>query len=375
MIPNMWYPICRPQDVPRREPVGLRRLGEDLVLFRDAAGRVVCMLDRCAHKGAKLSARLPGISRLSKNVPAPGRIACPYHGFEYDSSGACVAIPALGENARIPKGMCVKTYKVADEYGLIWLWYGDDRREEELPEIPMFEQFRRLGISSAASGYIPREGSAPVHYTRWMESTTEFYHGPFVHWGTWLHYLMQYNLRAKFVHDFKFEAHGHHLKSVCVGKHEHDRYPQGLERFLPWKRAWGFSVEVLLPTLVLIDVPPFVGLVIPIPVDEDHTIALHAAVFRPAFLQKLPAAIAERLGYLGGVPAILFDVFFEQPRDIELMETQVPKVSDVGVNRLIEPDAIGSRWMSLRKQLKEAAVTARLTRTRSSAQAPTSQPA
>ena len=65
MIPNMWYPICRPQDVPRREPVGLRRLGEDIVLFRDENGGVVCMQDRCAHKGAKLSARLPGISRLS----------------------------------------------------------------------------------------------------------------------------------------------------------------------------------------------------------------------------------------------------------------------------------------------------------------------
>ncbi|MEO8549499.1 MAG: hypothetical protein ABI678_05985, partial [Kofleriaceae bacterium] len=105
-----------------------------------------------------------------------------------------------------------------------------------------------------------------------------------------------------------------------------------------------------------------------------HTIALHAAVFRPEFLKKLPAAVADRLGKLGGVPAIMFDVFFEQPRDIELMETQVPKVSDVGANRLIEPDAIGSRWLSLRKQLREAAVTAGLTRTSSSAQAPRSRP-
>src|SRR5262249_33841740 len=113
MIPNMWYAICRPQDVPRREPVGLRRMGEDLVLFRDATGRVVCMQDRCAHKGAKLSARLPGISRLTRNIPQPGRIACPYHGFEYDAKGDCVAIPALGDGAKIPKGMCLKAYRVA----------------------------------------------------------------------------------------------------------------------------------------------------------------------------------------------------------------------------------------------------------------------
>jgi nitrite reductase/ring-hydroxylating ferredoxin subunit len=363
MIPNMWYPICRPQDVPRKEPVGMRRLGEDIVLFRDANGSVVCMQDRCAHKGAKLSAKLPGISRLSRNTPAPGRIACPYHGFEYDSKGECVAIPALGDSARIPKGMCLKTFKVAEKYQLIWFWHGDARSEEELPEIPMFEQFQNMD-SPNPSAYIPHKGPAPVHYSRWMESVSEFYHAPFLHWGTWVHYIQQYGIRGKYVHDdCKVEVHGNHIKSEIIQRHEHDRYPQGLEGYLPWKSAWGpWKVEFLMPTLVLLDVPPFTSLIIPIPVDDDHTIALYSGTFRPSFLDKLPKFMADKVAYFWGWIGLMYNVYYEQLRDVAIMQTQSPKISEVGVNRMIAPDALGSHWLSLRKKLKDAAVAASLTR-------------
>jgi len=368
MIPNMWYPICRPQDVPAKEPVGMRRLGEDIVLFRDASGRVVCMQDRCAHKGAKLSAKLPGITRLSRNKPAPGRIACPYHGFEYDSNGDCVAIPALGENARIPKGMCLKTFKVEEKHKLIWMWHGDARSEEELPEIPMFERFLN-DDTDHPSAYIPHDGPAPVHYSRWMESVSEFYHAPFLHWGTWVHYIQQYGIRGKYVHDdCKVQVNGNHIKSEIIQRHEKDRYPQGLERFLPWKSAWGpWKVEFLMPTLVLLDVPPFTSLIIPIPVDDDHTIALYSGTFRPSFLDKLPKFAADKIAYFWGWIGLMYNVYYEQLRDVAVMKTQLPKISEVGVNRMIAPDALGSHWLSLRKKLKDAAVASSLTRKNGSA--------
>ncbi len=361
MIPNMWYPICRPQDVPRREPVGLRRMGEDLVLFRDANGRVVCMQDRCAHKGAKLSTRLPGITRLTRKTLQPGRIACPYHGFEYDATGNCVEIPALGENARIPKGMCLKTYRVAEKYRLIWFWYGDDRRDEDLPEIPMFEQFRDAVPWPQA--YIPADKPAPIHYSRWMESVSEFYHAPFLHWGTWIHYIQQYGIRGKYVHECDVEVHGNLIKSNIVQRHEGDRYPQGLEKFLPWKTAWGpWKVDFLMPNLVLLDVGPFQSLIIPIPVDDDHTVGLYSGTFRPGFLEKLPKALADRIAYFWGWLGLMYNVYYEQLRDVAIMKTQSPKASDVGTNRMIAPDALGSHWLSLRKKLKDAAMASSLTR-------------
>ena len=54
MIPNMWYPICRPQDVPKQDSVGLRRLGEDLVLFRDPSGKLGLIERYCAHRRVSL---------------------------------------------------------------------------------------------------------------------------------------------------------------------------------------------------------------------------------------------------------------------------------------------------------------------------------
>ena len=49
-----WYPGVRAREV-RRAPVHLKMLGEDLVFFRDKAGKVVALSDWCPHRGARLS--------------------------------------------------------------------------------------------------------------------------------------------------------------------------------------------------------------------------------------------------------------------------------------------------------------------------------
>lgn len=353
MILNQWYVICRPTDVPRKKPVGMRRLGVDLVLFRDETGRIVCMEDRCAHKGAKLS-----LGRVTKE----GRIACGYHGFEYESDGECVAIPALGENARIPKGMCTKTYRIAEKYQLIWFWYGDDRPTEELPEIPMFPEFRTGDPGS--SSYIPRKKPAPVHYSRWMEALSEFYHAPFVHTGGWLHYIITYGVKGKYTDDYKVEVDGNHIKSSFIQKAtEHDRYPQGLEKFIPSKLAWKWRVEFIMPHLILLDAPPFQGMVAVIPVDDDHTIALyHSRWLWPKMFDRLPRWLMKPLGDFIAWAEVLEQAYFDQLLDIPFMKSQTPKIGEVGASRFIAPDGLASHWLMLRKKLKEQAMTDALTR-------------
>jgi Rieske [2Fe-2S] domain len=54
-IPNQWYPIFDSMRLKRRKPVGVTRLGEQLVLWRDSSGAVVGMFDRCSHRAARLS--------------------------------------------------------------------------------------------------------------------------------------------------------------------------------------------------------------------------------------------------------------------------------------------------------------------------------
>ena len=51
---TLWHPVADGASV-RSAPLPARLLGEDLVLWRDAAGTVHAWPDRCPHRGARLS--------------------------------------------------------------------------------------------------------------------------------------------------------------------------------------------------------------------------------------------------------------------------------------------------------------------------------
>ena len=60
-LPDQWYPLIESQRL-RRKPLGLQRLGEHLVLWRDADGRAVALRDRCPHRGVALSLGAPAMA-------------------------------------------------------------------------------------------------------------------------------------------------------------------------------------------------------------------------------------------------------------------------------------------------------------------------
>ena len=56
MISNQWYGILESKEVKLGKPVGVTRMGEKLVLWRDTQGQVTCQSDLCPHRGVALSA-------------------------------------------------------------------------------------------------------------------------------------------------------------------------------------------------------------------------------------------------------------------------------------------------------------------------------
>ena len=74
-IPNQWYPIFDSSKLRRRKPVGITRLGERLVLWRDSSGTAVCMADRCPHRAAQLS-----LGWVRDDC-----LVCPFHGLRFDN--------------------------------------------------------------------------------------------------------------------------------------------------------------------------------------------------------------------------------------------------------------------------------------------------
>lgn len=163
MIENMWYAILESKEV-KYKPVGVTRLSEKLVLWRDSKGGLNCIYDKCCHRGASLSL---GCVKEEK-------LECPFHGFLYQADGKVSTIPANGRSHIVDERFKVNSFKVKEKYGFIWLWNGD-REDKNIPEIPFFEDL--------SDGFIYKTFKEvwDVHYSRAAENQLDVMHLPFIH--------------------------------------------------------------------------------------------------------------------------------------------------------------------------------------------------
>lgn len=124
MVTEQWYVGAYSHEV---GSTPLRRVvaGHPLVLYRASAGNVVALTDRCVHR------HFP----LSEGHVVDDRIVCGYHGFTYDRSGACVAVPA---QTRIPAGVRVHSYDVVEQDSFVWVWAGQGPAADPatIPRVP-----------------------------------------------------------------------------------------------------------------------------------------------------------------------------------------------------------------------------------------------
>ena len=162
-IPNKWYPISQSARLRTDRPVGIKRLGAKIVLWRGRDGRVVAMPDRCPHRSAL----------LSRGKIHDGCLECPYHGLLFDTAGKCVRIPANGARAAVPSGFDIAPEIIREEHGLIWQWYGAGTPTSEVPW--MSEMPEEQGAAQSYSY------ETDVPYLRVVENLLDFHHFYFVH--------------------------------------------------------------------------------------------------------------------------------------------------------------------------------------------------
>lgn len=166
MIPNQWYAILDSREVKKDKPLGVRRLGENLVFWRTPEGQIACLRDQCLHRGAALSA-----GKLIDH-----HIQCPFHGLEFDADGRCTYIPAYGRNNPVPKVFLTSSYPARDAFGFIWIWWGDF--QANLPEIRFFDSITEEFMHDTFTD------EWPTHYSRVIENQLDAIHLPFVHANT-----------------------------------------------------------------------------------------------------------------------------------------------------------------------------------------------
>jgi phenylpropionate dioxygenase-like ring-hydroxylating dioxygenase large terminal subunit len=121
-----WQPVALACDVPAHSPVGVRLRGQELVLWRDPAGQVRAWRDRCPHRGM----------RLSLGFLREGKLACPYHGWRFDSSGHCAHIPAHPDVSP-PPAIAVESFPAGESHAMVWVRTGSG------PELPAAAEHSR----------------------------------------------------------------------------------------------------------------------------------------------------------------------------------------------------------------------------------------
>lgn len=57
---GLWVPLCLAREVPKAKPLEMTLAGERIVMFRDAAGGIHALIDRCPHRGVALPLRVAG---------------------------------------------------------------------------------------------------------------------------------------------------------------------------------------------------------------------------------------------------------------------------------------------------------------------------
>ncbi len=169
MVKNHWYAIIDVYEI-KDKPLQLQRFGHNLVLWRDSLRKLNCFEDRCPHRGTALS-----LGSIQGD-----RLVCSYHGFQFNSKGQCVEIPAHSQSKAGLDSRCsalkLKGYPIKESMGLVWIWWGDSLPESELPPLPVFPNW-----SPAGQNYTSRSIIVPVGFCRTMEASLDFGHFYFVH--------------------------------------------------------------------------------------------------------------------------------------------------------------------------------------------------
>ncbi|HEY1269257.1 MAG TPA: Rieske 2Fe-2S domain-containing protein [Candidatus Binatia bacterium] len=163
MLRRYWHPIGFAAELKRR-PVKKRLLGEDLVLFRDDAGKLGLLTLRCAHRGTSLE-----FGHIED-----GGIRCCYHGWLYAVDGRVMEQPGEPPESNFKDRVRQRAYKVEELGGVIFAYLGPD----PAPLLPRWDVLVREDGMRARQGRLVHcnffqmiENSVDQHHLKWLHRT------------------------------------------------------------------------------------------------------------------------------------------------------------------------------------------------------------
>ena len=163
VLRRYWLPLMESGSL-EGSPRRVRLLGEDLVAFRDAGGRVGLLAEACPHRRASLY-----FGRIEEKG-----IRCVYHGWKFDTEGRCVETPTEPPESQLRMGVRADGYACREANGLVWAYLGPRRDDASLPglgwaEAPP-ERRSTLTYQRACNWVQALEGDVDTAHLGWLHS-------------------------------------------------------------------------------------------------------------------------------------------------------------------------------------------------------------
>ena len=139
-FPEGWYFVASRRQLTKDKLIQKTWMGVDIIAWCDQDGGVCVAEAYCPHMGAYLGSDGGG-------CVSDGRIVCPFHGFEFDVTGQCVATPY----ADPPRTARLRVFETRDIAGLIFAWWGINGRAPQwaLPAgVPEQDRWSDLEVST-----------------------------------------------------------------------------------------------------------------------------------------------------------------------------------------------------------------------------------
>jgi phthalate 4,5-dioxygenase len=128
LMRRYWLPALLSEELaePDGDPQRVRLLGENLVAFRDTAGRVGLLAEACPHRCASLV--------YGRNEEAGLR--CIYHGWKLDVDGNVLETPPEPPDSTFKDRIKHVAYPTYERSGVIWAYLGP---RDQMPPLPDWE--------------------------------------------------------------------------------------------------------------------------------------------------------------------------------------------------------------------------------------------
>lgn len=173
LLRRYWQPIAL-SDEATDLPKLIRRLGEDLLLFRNHSGEPGLLYPRCAHRGSSL---------LYGRVEEDG-IRCCYHGWKFSNQGVCLEQPCEPNGGRHRGAIRQPWYPIVEKFGALFAYLGPPDKQPLFPLFSCFEGLRE-DEEIVASWFSCRGEIQPFpldyNWFQVYENAADHFHVPILH--------------------------------------------------------------------------------------------------------------------------------------------------------------------------------------------------